>query len=177
MRYRQDACYKCELPSCDAVAFKIHVQYLWNEAQILTSSSGAVYSSEKSMVQRGNSWTMSEMFSSSMLLASTCTPQCDHCRDTESTLPVGSCTPGMGGVQRVLLGKISAWVASSSEIFLLMELHSNCPGCIREVPLELSREGAAQVGIDSSFHLGLHVENVDCGQYKPQAHVCVTPNR
>lgn len=117
MRYRQDACYKCELPSCDAVAFKIHVQYLWNEAQILTSSSGAVYSSEKSMVQRGNSWTMSEMFSSSMLLASTCTPQCDHSRDTESTLPVGSCTPGMGGVQRVLLGKISAWVASSSEIF------------------------------------------------------------
>lgn len=112
-----------------------------------------------------------------MLLASTCTPQCDHSRDTESTLPVGSCTPGMGGVQRVLLGKISAWVASSSEIFLLMELHSNCPGCIREVPLELSREGAAQVGIDSSFHLGLHVENVDCGQYKPQAHVCVTPNR
>lgn len=77
----------------------------------------------------------------------------------------------------MLLGKISAWVASSSEIFLLMELHSNCPGCIREVPLEPSREGAAQVGIDSSFHLGLHVENVDCGQYKPQAHVCVTPNR
>lgn len=98
MRYRQGACsHKCELHSCDAVAFKMHVQYLWNEVQMLAGSSGTVYSSKQSMVLRGNSWTMSEMFSSSMLLTSACTPQCGHSRDTESTLPVGSCTPGMEG--------------------------------------------------------------------------------
>lgn len=140
---------------------KIFVQNLWNEAEILTGSSGVVCSSEQSMV-------LPNMFYLSILLASACTPQHGHSRDTESTLPVGSSSLGLERAsaksafgRKKDFGRNLAWVASTSEIFLLypMESHWSCPGCISKclwTPTE--------VGIDSSFHLGLHIENVDCGR-------------
>lgn len=59
MSYKQRAfSIKCELPSSDAVVFKTICPVFVNEAQILTGSSGVVYSSKQSMVLRGNFWTV-----------------------------------------------------------------------------------------------------------------------
>lgn len=118
---------------------KIFVQCLWNEAQILTGSSGVIYSSKQSMVLRASFWTMPKKFYSLVLVASACTARCGRSRDTGSTLPVGHCSLGMEGASarsasqgRSFWKKSSAWVASTSEIFplYLMESHSDCPGCV-----------------------------------------------
>lgn len=101
--------------------------------------------------------------------------------DTESTLPVGSCNLGMEGASAKSASqwgsswkKKSALVASTAELFLLypVESCSNCPDCISKyiwTPTE--RE------LQSFFHMGVvHVKNVDHGQERPQAHVCIILN-
>lgn len=46
----------------------------------------------------------------------------------------------------------------------------------QQVRLDPYREGAAELGLDSSFYMGVHVKNVDRGQERCQAHVCVILN-
>lgn len=49
-------------------------------------------------------------------------------------------------------------------------------GLHQQVGLDPCREGAAELGLDSSFHMGVHVKSVFGGQERPQAHVCIILN-
>lgn len=62
-----------------------------------------------------------------------------------------------------------ALVASVTEIFLpyTVESCSNCPNLPKQVRLDPSREGAAELGLNSSFYMGMRVKSVDGGQKKP----------
>lgn len=100
MRYKQGACsIKCELPSSDAVAFKsicpVFVKWSSNPDKHLWSCLflKAKHGPERKFLDN----EFLNMFCSSLLLASACTPQCGYSRGTESPLPVGSCSPGVEG--------------------------------------------------------------------------------
>jgi len=178
--YKQDACYiNSELPSSEIVAFK-NICTIF--AKWSSNPDWHLWSYLFLKVTHGLESWFAYNLTHPVLLALVCTHLyvAIH-RDTESTLPVGSCNLGMeGAAGRSASRWGSSWKSSSGGLYcwdfpavphgIVFTLSSRLH---HQVCLDPCGEGDAELGLGSSFHMGVHVKNVDYGWEMLQACVAI----